>query len=376
MNLSCPNIITTKEALGELVEQAKRIGYLALDTEFIWERTYYPKLGLIQVGFSKEECFLIDVLAGLDLNPLADLLVNANIVKILHDAQQDLIILRQTTGAYPKNIFDTRYAAGFVGIRSTISLSDLVSTLCAVNLAKTETRTNWLRRPLSIPQIDYALDDVRYLPEIREKILARIKRHDREAWLLEDLEEYDNPNLYREKDPYEQYRQVKGAGKLHDDGLAVLRELAAWREKEARRRDRPKSWIIADEILIRIAVQKPRSLDNLLKIKGPSERFIRSNGGSLLTAIEKGLSLEDTEYPLLRNGRERNNSPKTLIDFGFAMVRGKSQGYGIDPGLMASRAEIKALVSDGSKANSDEHRILRGWRKKILGEQLKLLLSG
>ena len=376
MNPSNHAIITTDKALISSIGRAQHTGYIALDTEFIWERTYYPKLGLIQIGFSRDECFLVDVLSGVDLRPLRDLLVNARIVKILHDAQQDLTILRQATGAYPKNVFDTRYAAGFVGIRSTISLCDLLSILCGVVLAKTETRTNWLQRPLSSSQIEYALDDVRYLPEIRDKLLARIKMHKREDWLLEDLAEYDNPSLYQEKDPHEQYRQVKGVGKVHDEALRVLRELAAWREKKARACDRPKSWIVTDEILIRLALQKPRSLRHLKKVKGLTNRFIRNSGESILNALEKGILLEDAQCAPLRNGREGHSSPNTLIDFGFAMVKGKSKGYGIDPGLMATRAEIKALVSDGSSADSAEHRMLRGWRKKIFGEQLKLLLSG
>ena len=371
------SIITTSDALKTVVERAQSIGYVAVDTEFIWERTYYPKLGLIQLGFSKEECFLVDVLADLDLQPLGDMLRSETIVKILHDAQQDLTILRQTTGAYPKNIFDTRYAAGFIGLRSTISLNDLVITLCGITLAKTETRTNWLQRPLSSSQVEYALDDVRYLTEIRETILASIKEYNREEWLVEDLTEYDNPKLYQEKDPREQYRQVKGFGKLHDVELSVLRELAAWREAEARRRDSPRSWIIADRILIHLALRKPSSIDELKVLNCLNNKHIRDYAQPILQAIKTGVLGQSTKQSLSRNGSSgRSTTSKKLIDFGFAMVRGKSQGCGIDPGIMATRAEIKALICDGANACSGKHRILRGWRKKILGEHLKLLLSG
>ena len=370
-----PDIITTTDKLKSLLERAKEIGYIALDTEFVWERTYYPKLGLIQLGFSQTECFLLDVLANVDLTPLGNVLANPEVVKILHDAQQDLTILRQATAAFPRNIFDTRYAAGFVGIRSTISLRDLISFTCQVTLPKTETRTNWLQRPLSSSQIEYALDDVRYLPRIREKLLTHIKESNREDWLREDLEEYDNTDLYANKDPYNQYLNVKGFGKLQDSELAVLRELAAWREKEARRQDRPRSWIIPDETLVHLAHYQPTSRNDLKTVKGIFDRHLRRYGNTLLSAVEKGTMVSQDQYPRRENDRRDYGSTKTLVDFGLAVVKGKSKGCGIDPVVIATRGEIKALVHDGHQATSKQHRILRGWRKKVLGDHLKLLLS-
>ena len=370
-------IITTTEALGSLKGRAETIGYVALDTEFVSDRTYYPKLGLIQMGFSRDECYLIDVLAISDLTLLGGLIENPRIVKILHDAQQDLIILRRATGAFPQNVFDTQHAAGFAGMRSTISLRELISTACGgITLTKTETRTNWLQRPLSDPQIDYALDDVRYLPEIREKLLLRAREAKRETWLQEDLDEYNDPDLYKEKEPYDQFRQIKGASRLVDVELSALRELAAWREKEARRRDRPRSWIITNETLMQLARVQPRSIHALKLISGLLARHIGRYGESIVQAIDKSTAAEQSECPRTGKRNGRADSCKTLIDFGLTVVKGKSLGYGIDPGLMATRTEVKALVYQGSSATSAEHRMLRGWRKKVFGEELKALLSG
>ena len=164
-------MIDTTEKLHVLVERARKIDAVALDTEFVWERTYYPRLGLIQLALSREECFLIDPCALEDLSPLGELLADPTVVKIFHDASQDLAILRSATGAEPKSIFDTRLAAGFGGLSSTLSLAALVEILLDVKLKKTETRTNWLKRPLHPQQKDYALDDVRYLRKVRVLLL-------------------------------------------------------------------------------------------------------------------------------------------------------------------------------------------------------------
>jgi len=151
-------MISSEKEFITLIDRALNTDRVALDTEFVWERTYYPRLGLIQLALSDEDCFLIDPLAIKDLTPLGKLLNDAKVVKILHDAPQDLTILSRVTGAVPQNIFDTRISAGFSGLSSTISLADLISVLLDINLAKTETRTNWLKRPLDPSQIDYALE--------------------------------------------------------------------------------------------------------------------------------------------------------------------------------------------------------------------------
>ncbi len=189
-------VIATDAALAELVVEAGQRDAVAVDTEFLWERTYYPRLGLIQLALSNEECFLIDPLAIDTLQPLGELLANKRVIKIFHDAPQDLIILARATRAVPQNIFDTRLAAGFAGLPATLSLANLVNQLLDIKIDKSATRTNWLRRPLSEKQQLYAADDVRYLRAIRVLLLARIVTPETERWLQEELSFFDNPQYY------------------------------------------------------------------------------------------------------------------------------------------------------------------------------------
>ncbi|MDY6911793.1 MAG: ribonuclease D [Chloroflexota bacterium] len=369
-------MIETPQVLASVVERAMQSQCVALDTEFVWERTYYPSLGVIQIALSAEETFLIDVPAIGDVSPIGKLLANPRVVKILHDAPQDLTILRQATGAFPLNIFDTRCAAGFVGLKSTISLQDLLRNLLGVHLPKTETRTDWLRRPLSEKQLEYASDDVRYLHATRETILSQVQDKGREGWLAEELAEYNDPKLYEEKDSQQQFRHVKGAGRLAARKLAILQKLTEWREDEARRQNHPRAHVVSDEVLINLTKQKPQFISQLKSVKGLSEREIQRYGAEVLKAIEKGLSINEKDCPQPPIRHEDGDSVNARIDFALAFMKGKSADSGIDPALVASRSEIRALVCKWPNAAPENHSLLRGWRREFLGEELLTLLSG
>ncbi len=243
-------MIDRTEDLIALVERGLELGYVAIDTEFVWERTYYARLGVVQVAFNRDECHLIDAPGIGDLTPLGRLLADPGVVKILHDAQQDLMILRHNCGGSATNVFDTRCAAGFVGLTSTLSLDGLLRDLVGVQLSDGQTRSDWLKRPLTPQQVQYALEDVRYLTQARDILLSRAREAGREAWVSEELAQYDDPELYEERDARAQFARVKGAGRLSGRQLAVLRELAAWREEEARRQDRPRGHIMTDDVLV------------------------------------------------------------------------------------------------------------------------------
>jgi ribonuclease D len=221
-------LITSAGALQSLVDRARRVDHVALDTEFVWERTYYPRLGLIQLGFGRNEVHLVDAPA-VDLKPLGELLADSAVIKILHDAEQDLAILSRHTGAEPANIFDTQLAAGFVGLTATISLQALVVALTGIQLTKGATRSDWLQRPLSGEQVEYAREDVRYLPAVYEALIRRLEERGRLEWALEEMQHYERLELYAEEDPRERYRATKGRAKRGFGGrdYAVLQELAA-----------------------------------------------------------------------------------------------------------------------------------------------------
>ena len=366
-------MIDSPAALTSLVERARKNQAVALDTEFVWDRTYYPGLGVIQVGLSEKDSSLVDVLALDDLALLGRLIADPGVVKILHDAVQDLTILRLATGASPRNVFDTRCAAGLAGLSSTTSLLDLVGAVLGVDLAKTESRTNWLRRPLTERQVAYAVEDICYLHEVREELLDRIGKLGREEWLREELAAYDDPAQYEERDPWQQYQRVKGAGRASPRELAILRELAAWREEEARRCDRPRGRVIPDDILLRLARGKPRSLEALRPFKGLGRRY----GATVLELVERGMDVAGDECPQQPRRRRRLNAKAIEAQLEQVMhhMRKRSRTDVIDPPFVASRAEVKTLVCDGPDARPERHRLLRGWRREFIGEELLKILG-
>ncbi|MBE9536309.1 MAG: HRDC domain-containing protein [Proteobacteria bacterium] len=369
-------MIKKSAELAEIVERAKKAGRAAIDTEFVWERTYFPQLGLIQIGLSEEENFLIDAPAIDDLSPIGQLLEDESVVKILHDAQQDLYILRRATGAYPKNIFDTRLAGGFARLSSTISLMDLLKEVVGVSLPKTESRTDWLRRPLSDRQVAYAIDDVRYMPRVMDELIKRVDDAGRSEWLAEELSVYDDPALYEEKDPRTQYGRLKGVSRMGGDELSVLRELAAWREEEARRHDRPRGHILKDDIVVTLAKRRPGSKEEMQYIKAISDRDVRCYGRAVVQAIKKGLETggEDISLPPSRNGVDEILS--TRIDLALAYLKGKCLSSGLDMGLLTTRAEVTALLAEGPQSDAKSHRLLRGWRRIFAGDELLQVMAG
>ncbi len=339
------------------MRRAKQARYIAIDTEFVWERTYYPTLGVVQIGFSEDEAFLIDAPAIEDITPLGKILADSKVTKILHDAHQDLTILRRATGAFPKNVFDTRCVAGFVGLSSSISLSSLLKDILEVDLSKTETRTNWLQRPLTKKQISYALDDVRHLPAARDVLIEKAKKLGRKKWVDGELAGYNDSALYDEHKSKDQFLKVKGVGKLTPRRRIILRELAAWREETAREKNRPRPWILPDETLINIAQKKPLSVSELEPLKGLSDKAIRRYGETIISLVEKGLTAAEKErgkQPVPRSGEESLNA---RVDFALSYLKGKSMAEGIDPALVASRADVTALVRERKTASSKDHRL-------------------
>jgi ribonuclease D len=367
-------MIKTLEALKDVVKQAREAECVALDTEFVWEDTFYPRLGIIQLGWSATDCFLIDAVSIDDLSPLGDLLADEQTVKILHDAQQDLWILKHATGMTPKCIFDTRCAAGFAGMSSTLSLSNLLRMCLDVQLPKTETRTDWLQRPLSEDQLDYALDDVRYLPALRDHLLQAVKDRAPEAWLEDELMLYNDVSLYEDRDPDLQYQRVKGTGRLSRHELAVVRELAAWREAEAKVRDIPRGRVLSDDVFLEIARRKPQTTDALQRLRRVSGREMERYGEVLLSAVKRGMALGENECPVASENSRPNPVEDARLDLAMAFMRGQCLSKALDIALVASRADVKDVVAHG--AAGKHSRLLDGWRYEFLGADLLALLSG
>ena len=362
-------MITSTEALRAVVERARATDAVAIDTEFIWTRTYLPRLGLVQLALSDEDCHLLDPLAIEDLTPLGILLADQNVLKILHDAPQDLGILHQATGYVPKNIFDTRLAAGFAGLPATLSLGNLIQELLDITLTKTETRTNWLKRPLDHEQIDYALDDVRYLRAARIILINRIIGPEIKSWLQEELDLLNLPENYNGLNSNNRYRKIRGAKSLDAAGLSVLRELSLWREQTARKKDRPRGHILPDAVLIEIGRQRPATLEELKTKTSISAKAAERWGTTLLAAVKAGLACPADSRPHPDRSIRLNRKNSVMLDRLNEFIQLKSKVQGIDPMLMGNSTELKMLVKILNKSCKTQLvRQMEGWRKAFLND--------
>jgi ribonuclease D len=360
-------MITTQTDLQELIKRARRTDAVALDTEFIWERTYYPRLGLIQLALSEEDCFLIDPCILQDLSALGELLADPNVVKIFHDAPQDLAILNRATGSIPKNIFDTRLAAGFTGLSATLSLSKLIKILLDIDLLKTETRTNWLNRPLAAEQVDYALDDVRYLRAARILLLSSIIGPEIKLWLQEELELLNDPTTYMGHRDDERYLKIKGTDSLDQQGLTILRELALWREEEARSLNRPRGHIVQDNVLLSIARKQLRSIAEIRMDTGISTRAADRYGVKMVAAVQRGLVSQKSIDPPTTRAIKMTKKDKEILARLNQLVHLKSEVQGIDPTIVGNGSEFKQLVKILNKTSETKMlRQMEGWRKSFL----------
>lgn len=341
-----------------------------VDTEMVWERTFYPKLGVIQIALPQDRSFLIDVPAvAAGLSALGPFLGGSG-VKILHDAVQDLTVLRRATGASSRSVFDTRVAAGFAGLSCRISLRDLLKEVLSIELEKTETRTDWLQRPLSAMQIEYARKDVCFLIELRERLLERARDRGLENWLEEEMASLNDPSLYEERDPRCQYDRIKGSGKLNRRGLAVLRELAAWRDEMARELDRPRSRILADKTLLTLSSLKPKTSDDLRKVRGFRDSRIERYGAGLLSAVQAGLAVREGDCPKAAPRSRYDERVDKRAAEAIRILERRSAERGIDHELVATRSEVRQLMRPNSPASADA-RLLQGWRREFLGNELE-----
>ena len=364
-------LIQTEEELEILVRKAKKTDAVALDTEFVWERTYYPQLGLIQLALSDEECYLIDPLAIANLEILGRLLSDRSVIKIFHDAPQDLTILYRATGATTQNIFDTRLAAGFAGLSSTLSLANLSKEVLDIELSKEETRTNWLNRPLSDDQVRYALDDVRYLRAIRILLLTRIIGPKLKSWLQEELNILSNPADYIGPQDSERFRKIRGSNLLDTQGLAILKNLSTWREGMAKKRNRPRGHIVHDSILLEAAKNKPNSTEQLKTHTAISGRALASYGDTIAAIIETTRNQSPRNYPEVDHGIRLNAREKTSYDRLTKLIDLKSELLGLDPGLVGNTSELKKLTKILAAQDSSIPQQLRqteGWRKEFIAD--------
>ena len=370
-------LINTEEGLIDVVKKGLSAGAVALDTEFVWEKTYYPILGLIQVGYPDGSVDLIDGVSINDFSALGQLLSDVNTVKILHDAVQDLVILTRVSKAFPKNIFDTQRAAGFVGLSSSISLSELLKKVLSIRIEKSETKSDWVARPLSDSQIEYAREDVCYGVDLMKAILKKADAFDYKKWVLQEMLMYENEALYIEKDPMLISPKVKNSGSINFKQKTLLRSICIWREASARKQNLPRTFVLPDEVLMKLVKSPPKSIDALKKMN-LGKRFLRKFSTSLWEAIHRGMHEELASLENEFSNFEKEDALEAQVDLALAFIKGLSLNTKIDAGLIANRAKVTSFVY----ANSQNEAILQGhplsqtWRNEFCGQHLSKLLKG
>lgn len=361
--------IDTPAALARACDQLANQPYLAVDTEFVREKTYYPVLCLIQIA-SPQRCVCIDPLALKDLSPLAGLLLNEQTTKVFHAARQDLEILNQTLGKIPTPVFDTQIAATLLGLGDQLSYANLVNHFLNVQLAKGHARTDWERRPLSDEQLEYAADDVRYLATMYPLMVQTLTELGRLAWLDEDFTALTRPQLYQ-NDPQHQWQRVSGLQKLKGVQLAIVQFLAAWREQQAQQQNKPRKWILSDDILIAIAMQAPHKAEQLERIRGINPALIQRHGQNLLDLIAEAKATPKSEWPILSRRKALDVNQEALLDALMAIVKLQAAAHQINNTALTTRHELEALLT-----GDQDIPLLHGWRHGIAGQQVLHFLQG
>lgn len=343
---------------------------LALDTEFMRERTYHPQLCLVQLA-TETDCVLVDPLADLDLAPLHALLQDRSKLKILHAARQDLEVLLLTGGAVPGPLFDTQVAAAMLGFPAQVGYAELVARQLGHSIDKGQTRTDWSKRPLTAAQLAYAADDVRHLLTLHTELQTALEAKGRGHWVLQETEAYENPALYR-TDPAASWRRLKGLNRLRPQEQAAARALAEWRERRAVESDRPRGWILADTALYALALQAPESMESLERIDALPAAVVRKRGEELLGLLRTARANADTQS--VEPHRRPTNEEQALASALMQVVRDQAAALGIGAEVLATRRDVESLAFGSSSV--DDSPLLRGWRGEVLGDALRAKLAG
>jgi len=368
--LSCVQYIDTPAALEGLCTQLRGEPWLALDTEFLREKTYYPRLCLLQVA-APGLVACIDPLALGDIAPLLDVLYREDTIKVLHAARQDMEIFFHLRNALPSPVFDTQIAALLLGFPDQIGYGNLVKETLGIDLEKLHSRTDWSRRPLSDAQIHYAAEDVFYLAQVYQHLVEKLSGLGRLDWLSEDFERLTHVELYN-NDPENAWLKVRGVNRLKGAGLAVLQALAEWRETVARDQDRPRGWLLRDDELIEIARHQPATPAALGAIRGVHERFIEKHGDRLLELIAEARGHAPKPLPSTERPLRLSPLQDALVDAMTAVVRVSAAENALNPAVLASRKLLEKLVANGATDNE----LLHGWRGQLVGKRLQALLAG
>jgi ribonuclease D len=363
-------LITTTQDLAETCDRLARHRYITVDTEFLRETTYYPLLCVAQVA-SADEAVVIDALAeGLDLKPFYELMANERVLKVFHAARQDIEIVWHEAGLIPHPIFDTQVAAMVLGYGDSISYDQLVQRITGDTLDKSHRFTDWSRRPLSPAQVKYAISDVTHLRDVFQALDADLHKRGRADWVGEEMEILTSPETYR-AEPETAWQRLKTRVRKPKE-LAVLMEVAAWREREAQTRDVPRGRVLKDDVVGEIATQAPTTIERLAGLRSLPRGFERSKWGQdILQAVARGLARDPKGLPKFERHRGGGNGAAT-VELLKVLLRMTSERHAVAAKVIATIDELEQIANDD---NADVPA-LHGWRRELFGDKALALKHG
>jgi len=362
--------ITTTEQLADACARMSRYPFVTVDTEFLRESTYYPKLCVAQMA-STDEAVVIDALAAsLDLAPFFALMANENVLKVFHAARQDIEICWHEAGIIPHPITDTQIAAMVLGYGDSVSYDQLVQRITGDALDKSHRFTDWTRRPLSGPQLAYAVSDVTHLRDVYLQLSTQLEDRGRSDWMREEMNTLTSPDTYR-FEPEHAWERLKTRVRKPKE-LAVLMEVAAWREREAQERDVPRGRVLKDDVVGDIAVQAPSTLERLGSLRSLPRGFERSKWGeAIVAAVKRGLARNPKTLPRLEPSKRAINGQAT-VELLKVLLRMTAERHGVAAKVIATVNDLDRIVAD----DDADVPALSGWRRELFGEKALALKQG
>ena len=362
-------IIVDNDTLKEFINKCLKQKVLAIDTEFIRDNTYYPILCLVQIA-GKDFAAAIDPLSGINMKPVWDLLSNEKILKIFHAGRQDIEIFLNLTGEIPKPIYDTQIAAMFCGFGEQVGYERLVEKFLGLSINKENQFTNWLQRPLTKSQLDYAISDVTHLIKIFPSINKLIEEADRQKWVHKEIEQLNKKDIYN-VNPEEAWKKIK-IKYSKPETLNILKTLAKWRENECKRRNIPRNRLIRDETLVNISLFKPKKIDSLKKIRGLPKNFSQNDLNEIIKMINIAEKIDSEMRSQVFKFNKKSNVNKCSLDLLKLLLVYCSKESGLAEKLIADTVDLKSIL-DGKR---DGLKVFEGWRYDIFGKFVDLLLEG
>ena len=361
--------VDNSEKLQKLCESIKNAPLLILDTEFVREKTYRAKLCLIQIA-TDDIIACVDPIALNDISPLMDIIHDKNKLKILHAARQDYEIFYDLDNKLPEPLFDSQLAASLLGYGEQVGYATLVNKVLGVQLDKAHTRTDWSKRPLSEAQIQYASDDVYYLRQLYPILKNKLIEQGRENWLDDEFNALCQPELFITH-PEDAWNKVKGVNRLRPRQLAAAKNIAQWREEMAIKKDQPRRWVLADDILLAVAQLLPKNISQLESIVNIKKATIENSGKNILECVEKALELNESELPSTIKSKRLTADQEIIADLLMTQLKLVANEQNISPANIANRKMVEKIIY-----GETDIPLLKGWRYQLAGKKLQSLLSG